>query len=302
MPGPNYVNSIRRFWRSFAGIDPISATKAREFLSTFIEVHEFHLWELESTTACELAKLLENSYRAVNIAFIHEWTLIAEEMEVNLFDIVESIHLRKGTHDNMRYPGFGVGGYCLTKDSLLAQWGASNFFKSEQVLSMTLAALSTNSHMPLHTFGLLAGLAGGDLAGKLIAVCGVSYLPEVPDTRNSPTEILVDELIRAGARVMVHDPCATTWLERPDVALTMNLGDIRSADGVVFAVPHGEYMGLSIDELLSVAGTVPIIVDANNIISDEKASRLYGAGCRLHGVGKGHWRRLGYHEWKVGNE
>ena len=163
----------------------------------------------------ELGKLLENSYRALNIAFMHEWTLLAEKIGVNLFDVVDSIRVRRGTHDNMRYPGFGVGGYCLTKDSLLAQWSAANLFGIDTVLEMTLAGLKTNYEMPLHTLQLVEEAAGGSLVGKTIAVCGVSYLAEVADTRNSPTETLLEGLLEKGARPRLHDPHVVTWIERP---------------------------------------------------------------------------------------
>jgi nucleotide sugar dehydrogenase len=297
MPGPNYINSIRHFWRTFSGIDEASTAKARDFLSSFIDTDSYPLWELEDTTSSELAKLLENSYRATNIAFIHEWTLLAERMGINLFAVIDSIRVRRGTHDNIRLPGFGVGGYCLTKDSLLAQWSANNWANQEVRLDMTLEALRINHRMPLHTLDLLKELAEGELTGKTIAVCGVAYLPEVADTRNSPTELLVDELFGAGAVVMVHDPYLTTWVERPDIPVTQALADcLRQADGIVFAVPHRAYRDLLANMIYqtSTASQPPLIVDAQNIISDEKAKVLHDAGCRLLGVGKGHWRKRGY--------
>src|SRR5207249_3311459 len=117
------------------------ATAARNFLNALIDTEKYPLTELADTSASEMAKLLENSYRAANIALIHEWTLLAEQVGVNLFEVVESIKVRKGTHDNIRYPGLGVGGYCLPKDPLLAQWSATHLFNTDIVLSMTLEAM-----------------------------------------------------------------------------------------------------------------------------------------------------------------
>ncbi|NER87928.1 nucleotide sugar dehydrogenase [Moorena sp. SIO3A2] len=297
MPGPKYINSIRHFWRTFSGIDQTSTAKARDFLSSFIDTTAYPLWELQDTNSSELAKLLENSYRATNIAFIHEWTLLAENMGINLFTVVDSIRVRQGTHDNMRFPGFGVGGYCLTKDSLLAQWSAINLANQELLLGMTLEALKINHRMPLHTLDLLKELFEGELAGKTIAVCGVAYLPEVADTRNSPTEIFVDELLKTGAVVIVHDPYVTTWVERPNIPVTQDLaGCLRQADGIVLAIPHRPYRDLLPQMICqaSLALSSPVLVDAQNIITDEKAELLHDAGCRLLGVGKGHWRTRGY--------
>jgi len=296
MPGPNYVNSIRRFWRSYSGIDLESAAQVRSFLSTFIDTTNYPLYELQRPSASEMAKLLENSYRAVNIAFVHEWTLLAEKIGVNLFDVIESIRVRKGTHDNIRYPGFGVGGYCLTKDSLLAQWSALNLFDTGVTLHMTLEALRVNHEMPRHTFDLLQEIVGNKLGGLRVLVCGVSYLPDLADTRNSPTELLYADLVSAEAVVSLHDPHTARWPERPDAPV---LSDFRKAladaEAVVFAVPHREYRELSAERLMAAAPRLRAVVDAQNILMDSSAAALHRAGCQVAGVGKGHWRRSGYH-------
>lgn len=295
MPGPQYVKSIRNFWRTFSGINEASQARVEEFLHSFIDTKQFPLRKLDSTIGSEMAKLVENSYRAVNIAFIHEWTLLAEAAEINLFEVVNSIRVRKGTHDNMRFPGFGVGGYCLTKDSMLAQWSSNNVFGSNVVLKMTLDALQINFEMPLHARDLLLEMADAGLQQKRILICGVSYLPDVADTRNSPTEVLVDELQAMNVDVMVHDSSVVVWKEKPDMRLERDfLASVEQADGIVFAVPHREYRDISVHELLGRMSKPVFIVDAQNIISDDKAQVLYEGGCQLLGVGKGHWRKRGY--------
>jgi UDP-N-acetyl-D-glucosamine dehydrogenase len=297
MPGPRYVDSIRAFWRTFSGINPESTEKARAFLSAFIDTENYPLAELADTNSSELAKLLENSYRAVNIAFIHEWALLAERSGINLFEVINAIRVRKGTHDNIRLPGFGVGGYCLTKDSLLAQWAGDHLFDTDVELSMTLSGLSINYDMPLHTLELLQELfEPGSLSGQTIVVCGVAYLPGVADTRNTPTERLVNELEALGTSVIVHDPYVTEWPEKPNVTVHADLAAcLQQADGVVLTVPHPEYRTLSAEALLAMLPKKPNIVDAQNILTDESAKILVDGGCRLLGVGKGHWRKNGYH-------
>jgi UDP-N-acetyl-D-glucosamine dehydrogenase len=297
MPGAGYIDSIRAYPRVFAGVDERSSAAAREFLATFVRTPDGNgLWQLDAPISSELAKLLENSYRATNIAFIHEWTVLAEEIGVNLFEVIDAIRARTGTHDNMRYPGFGVGGYCLTKDSLLAQWGSRELLASEAVLGMSLDALRTNALMPLHTARLVKEAAGGDVAHSVVAVCGVSYIPDVADTRNSPTAILVDELLAAGAAVRVHDPIVRAWIERPEIPVVQELDDVvRDADGIVLAVPHLAYRELAAATLVRQAGRPAFVVDAQNVLSDAAAAELHAAGWRVLGVGKGHWRKRGLH-------
>jgi nucleotide sugar dehydrogenase len=296
MPGPNYLASVRDYHRAVSGIDNESTIRAHAFLSTFVDTTTYPLVELPDPTSTELAKLLENSYRAVNIAFIHEWTLLAEDVGVDLFAVIDAIRVRKGTHDNMRYPGFGVGGYCLTKDSLLAQWGAGHLLGSERVLVTTLEALSINQSMPLHTLDLVSEAANNDLEGKRIAVCGVAYLADVGDTRHSPTETFVDALLSAGADVRVHDPSVRTWPERSDLPIAETIREaVAGADGVVFTVAHQAYRDLPADELHAFAENGRFVVDAQNVISDPSAQYLRSRGWRVIGVGKGHWRKRGYH-------
>ena len=153
-PGPNYLNSIKNYSRVYSGINLNSKNRAKEFLSSFIDVNTYPLVELHSTTASEMTKVLENSYRATNIAFIQEWTEFAEKAEVNLYEIINAIKKRK-THNNIMSPGFGVGGYCLTKDTLLADWSYKNMFSGEGHLDMSLKAININDLMPDHTFKLL---------------------------------------------------------------------------------------------------------------------------------------------------
>jgi nucleotide sugar dehydrogenase len=292
MPGPRYLESVRAYPRSYAGLDTEGAARTRAFLESFVSAPLRELPDLESA---ELGKLLENSYRAANIAFIHEWTRLAEAIGVNLWTVTDSIRARLGTHDNIRNPGLGVGGYCLTKDSLLAQWGADELLDSGVRLESTLAALATNRLMPLHTVEHVRALAGGELAGRTIAICGVAYLADVPDTRNSPVETLVRELADEGARVRVHDPCVTRWPELPEIPVERELDEaLAEVDGVVLAVPHGAYRQLGRHLLEVPVDRRPFVVDAQNLLGDAEAKALHSAGWLVSGVGKGHWRAAGY--------
>ena len=160
---------------------------------------------------------------------------------------------------------------------------------------MSLDALRTNAQMPLHTARLVAEASGGhhDLT---LAVCGLSYLPEVADTRESPSEILIDHLLENGSTVRLHDPILETWLERPDLVLSPELDDaLHGVDGIVFAVPHLQYRELSAAKLIECVGRPAFVVDAQNVVSDSAAEELHAAGWRVFGVGKGHWRKRLFH-------
>jgi len=296
-PGVNYVRSIRSFYRTYSGMDEVSAKLAGDFLGTIVDVESYPLRQVSSTRASEMAKILENSYRAANIALIQEWTVLAEEVGVNLFEVIESIRVRKGTHDNIRQPGFGVGGYCLTKDSFLAQFSAATLFGSGVKLEMTMRAMEINYAMPLHSVARLLELLDGSLAGKAVALFGVSYIADVGDTRNSPSEQFVDKVKALGAEVRVHDPAVEGWRERPEIPFCAGMEEAaRGADAVVFSVPHKAYLSLQAADLKAMVGKRGALLDANNLFGDGVALELRAAQWRVAGVGKGHWRAARFHQ------
>jgi UDP-N-acetyl-D-mannosaminuronate dehydrogenase len=139
-------------------------------------------------------------------------------------------------------------------------------------------------------------VAGHDFAGKTVVICGVSYLAEVPDTRNSPTELLARLFLKEGAIVKVHDPFVKVWSEVPAIQVFGSLENcLQMADIIIFAVPHKEYRGLLASQIINMVGNnYCSIVDAQNILTDETAVELHNTGYKLIGVGKGHWNKEGY--------
>ena len=291
MPGRNYLDSIINFYRVYSGINKTSKMKAEKFFKSFINTKDYPLYEMHSPTAAEMAKVLENSFRVANIAFIQEWTEYAERAGVNLFDAVEAIRMRP-THKNIMFPGFGVGGYCLPKDPLFAHWSSNNLFDKKAHFEMSLKAMATNDLMPRHTLALLRQRIA-DLNGKKITILGVSYLNDVADTRCSPTEHFYDKCLEEGATINIHDPFVCFWKEK-NIKIDTNIKSLKNKvhDIAIFTVRHGSYLDLKVEDIFSFLPGVKVIVDANNIISDDTARKLSEKGIDMIGVGKGHWRYL----------
>ena len=118
---------------------------------------------------------------------------LRKKAEVDIYSMIDAIRLRP-THSNMMYPGIGVGGYCLTKDSLLASWSNRVIFNNEIQLNQSEKAIRINDQMPYHAYKYLSSQT--DLEGKKITILGVSYRGDVGDTRSSPVEGLVFSLKR----------------------------------------------------------------------------------------------------------
>ena len=293
MPGEKYVDSIINMWRTYSGINERSKEKAEDFLSDLINTEDYPLWDLRRPVDSEMAKIMENSYRAMNIAFIYEWTLMAEDVGVNLFEVVDSISVRDGTHDNMMYPGFGVGGYCLPEDPLLGEWASQELFGREEELTFSKKAVKINDLMPLHTYDLVEEGLLGYVKDKKICVLGASYRKDVDDTRNSPTVTLYDEIVENGGEAVIHDPYADTIEGRDDIEVYDDLEKVLSgSDAVVFVQPHKKYLDLPMDEVISNIEAEGCVVDAFNILDDQEIKHLKEEGLRVLGVGKGHIRYL----------
>ena len=288
MPGAKYVASIRDFWRVFSGVNEKSIELCREFLSNCLNVEEYPLTQLDSTNASELAKTMENTYRAVNIALTLEWARFAEQIGVDIFKVREAIRKRKGTHDNLLRPSLGVGGYCLTKDPVLANWAMQTLFGLEGCLEMAIRGVNINDTMPLHTIEIIRR-EFESLSNLKVAVLGVSYLENVGDTRHSPSKTLVEFLRKEFATALTHDPYVEAWPELDESKVESDLNAVLpGADVVIFAVGHDQYKGLKPEEVVAMCGTKPLIVDCSNFLSDATIAEYKKLGCKVRGVGKGH--------------
>ena len=242
MPGPNYIDSIQNFYRVYSGIDEKSAISVEKFLRTIISTEKYPLTQLANTNATEMAKVLENSYRAMNIAFMVEWSRFAEQADVNLYEVVSAIRMRP-THSNMMLPGIGVGGYCLTKDPLLASWAKQNLFNSELPLKQSETSLQINDQMPLFAFNYLKETFKGSLKSKNVFLLGVSYRSDISDTRYTPVEPFYDYLSSEGARICLHDPYVDVWEEK-GIEVSSDLKQLleEDIDILVFCTNHSEYI------------------------------------------------------------
>ena len=184
-----------------------------------------------------MAKVLENSFRAMNIAFIVEWSRFAEEANVNLYEVINAIRMRP-THKNIMFPGIGVGGYCLTKDPLLASWSKLNLFNSKSNLSQSENVVKINDQMPLFAFNYLKSFFPAGFNKLKVLMLGVSYLSNVGDTRYSPVELFYDCLESAGARINLHDPYVSYWKEK-DLTIENNISDVFSEEYNILIISTG---------------------------------------------------------------
>lgn len=319
MPGKNYVSSIRDFWRVCSGVNEESRRKVETFLSEILNVEKFPLTVLDSPMESETCKVIENSYRATILAFLHEWSVFSERNGVDLMKVIEAIKVRP-THSNIIFPGPGIGGYCLPKDGGLGIWAYQTLLGFEDnIFKITPQAIDINDTRPLHVARLVRDALRN--MGKIVAACkiaifGASYREDVGDTRYSGSEMLIRKLAEMGADISVHDPYVKHWWEfekqdtypAPDhswarffrnqenlkrLVVSQDMKEtVSGADAVVLAVRHEHYVGLSADDLLEMTGKPVAVVDCFGILSDADIRRYFELGCEVKGLGRGNVKRI----------
>jgi UDP-N-acetyl-D-glucosamine dehydrogenase len=319
MPGKNYVSSIRDFWRVCSGISPTARERVKAFLSDVLNVEKFPLTILETPIESETCKVIENSYRATILAFLHEWSLFAERNGIDLIKVIDAIKVRP-THSNMIFPGPGIGGYCLPKDGGLGIWAYQTLLGFEDdIFKITPQAIDINDTRALHVARLVRDALRN--MGKIVAACkvavfGASYREDVGDTRYSGSELLVRKLAEMGAEISVHDPYVQHWWEfekqesypapghswsrffrnqdkLTELKISKDLPDaLKGGDAVVFAVRHEHYLDLDPDKIVEMTGKPVAIIDCFGILDDLKIKRFFELGCEVKGLGRGHVKRI----------
>ena len=283
MPGPNYMNSITNFWRVYAATSDSAAERTREFYERFVNTKKYPMLKLDSPRASELAKVLENSYRAANIAFMQEWTEFSHDLGVDLFSIVDAIKIRP-THSNIRRPGLGVGGYCLTKDPLMGVVTSKKFLNGTHRFPISAKSVEINDNMPIFSLKLLKDGIGQDLSGKRVLLIGMSYRNDVGDFRSSAALDFANMCRDSGCIVDCNDPYIKEEVfEGYDV--NNDLRNLSNYDSIVLCVGHEEYAKNDIvSKLLTFKG---FILDTNEVLSKDSVKKLALSGSKLKATGRG---------------
>jgi len=319
MPGKNYVASIRDFWRVCSGVNEEATRRVVKFLKEVINTDKYPLTVLDRPIESETAKIVENSFRATILAFLDEWSLFAERNGVDLIKVINAIKVRP-THNNMIFPGPGIGGYCLPKDGGLGLWAYRHIHGFEdEIFKITPMAIDINDTRSLHVAQLTRDALrnmGRPIASAEVLVLGASYREDVGDTRYSGSELIVRRLTEMGAELRVHDPYVPHWWEfekqdeypassqslkrffrgqekLKDLRVEQDLAKaLKGTDAVILAVRHKHYLNLDPDEVVKMAGGMIAVIDCFGLLDDNKIKRYFELGCEVKGLGRGHVKRI----------
>ncbi|MBF6605452.1 MAG: nucleotide sugar dehydrogenase [Chloroflexi bacterium] len=241
--------------RLVGGSTPAATARAAVLLRTInTTVHE-----LSSPDAAELAKLLENVFRNVNIALVNQLALLCERMGLDVWEVIDAAATKPFGFMPFR-PGPGVGGHCIPVDPYYLAWRAREFDFVDRFVEL---AGDINLAMPRHVVDLVAEALndrGRALRGARVGVLGVAFKPNVRDPRNSPAADIIAGLRARGAVVAYHDPhvarfTASDGAELESVDLDAILAD---RDVVVVVTPHAAIDWAAVYE------RAPLVVDTTD--------------------------------------
>jgi UDP-N-acetyl-D-mannosaminuronic acid dehydrogenase len=255
--------------RVIGGVTPESAQAGRDLYATFVKGQ---IIETDATTA-EMVKLMENTYRDVNIAIANEFSRLADKFGVDVWEAISiaSLHPRV----KILSPGPGVGGHCISVDP----W----FFveAAPELTPLIYHSRQVNDSQPHFVVDLIER-ALENLSGKKIAALGLAYKPDVDDLRESPANEVVHLLQHKGAQVKAWEPFKPD-ANLPGITMASSLEEcIKDADAIVLLVKHTEFINLNPEEITKKT-KAKIVIDTVNGFNDEV------------------WRTEGFTIYKLGN-
>jgi UDP-N-acetyl-D-glucosamine dehydrogenase len=240
---PERIDPMNKSWnirntpKLVAGLTPTAASMAKDFYSKFIDQVEV----CDSLEVAETAKLLENSFRLVNISFINELAMFCQRIGIDINDVVKAASTKPYGFMPF-YPSIGVGGHCIPVDPLYLAEAARSVGTPSRFIEL---ADEINLGMPAYFVERANEILAG-LKSKRILVIGVAYKPNVADVRETPVELLISELRKSGAIVSWHDDLVGNWNGERSVEIS------NQFDLAILATPHD---GIELKKL----GNVPLL-------------------------------------------
>ncbi len=219
----NHLWHIKNTPKLVAGLTDVACTLAMQFYGNFID----ELVQCQSLEIAETAKLLENSFRLVNISFINELSIFCQKLGIDVNEVVKAAATKPYGFMPF-YPSVGVGGHCIPVDPLYLSNKAREIGAPTRFIDL---ADQINREMPGYFVGRAEEKLGG-LKNKKILVVGVSYKPNVVDVRETPVSALINGLREKGAQVSWHDDLVKDWNDEKSVDLKPGF------DLAIIATPH----------------------------------------------------------------
>jgi len=258
--------------RVVGGATKEATLKAAMFYRSIINAN---IVELSSIKAAEATKIMENTFRDVNIAFVNEMAKSFDKAGIDITEVIKGASTKPFAF-MPHYPGAGVGGHCISVDPYYLIEKAKRLGFNHKFLSL---AREINNSMPHYTVEILEGLMkklGRELKNSRVGVLGLAYKANVDDIRESPSFEIISILKEKGAEVFIFDPYVA---EKSNVK---SAGEIlEKSDFLVLATDHKEFKMITPEKIKE--NGILAIVDGRNCLDKEKIKSM---GILYHGIGR----------------
>lgn len=209
--------------------------RAAEFYGTFVE----NVVRVSGTRAAEMAKLLENTFRHINIALVNELAILCQDLDIDVWEVIDAA-ASKPFGFMPFYPGPGVGGHCIPVDPMYLSWRVKQFGGAAKFIEL---ARDVNDAMPAYCVTRVQDLLNDReraIKGSRILVIGVAYKNDISDMRESPALRVIEGLLARGALVEFHDPHVESIRVSGQTLTNVPLDDdrVRAADCVLVLTAH----------------------------------------------------------------
>ncbi len=255
--------------RVIGGIGEKSTKKASEFYRNIIDAE---ILELSSVRAAEAVKIIENTFRDVNIAFVNEIAMSFDQMGIDIIEVIKGAKT-KPFGFMAHYPSCGVGGHCIPVDPYYLIEKAKQKGFNHKFLSL---ARDINNNMPDYTVQkVIEGLnaVGLPIKGTCVCVLGLAYKKDVDDIRERPSLKIIKILEKLGAKVETYDPFF------PEKSTLKSLIESKDCECIIIATDHTEFLGLDLEK----GGKVKVLIDGKNCMNKDKIS---SNGIVYRGIGR----------------
>ncbi len=266
-PG-NKTYGVRNTPKIIGGATPACTEVAQALYSKAIN----RVVPVSSTRAAEMVKLLENTFRSVNIGLVNEMAVMCDKLDVNVWEVIEAASTKPFGFMTF-YPGPGLGGHCIPIDPLYLSWKLKALNYNARFIEL---ASEINSQMPLYVVGKVIDALNAvkkSVNGSNILVLGAAYKRDIDDLRESPALDVIRLLQERGASVVYHDPYVLDLrhegLNMESVELTADT--LHDADCVVIVTDHSSY------NWEWIAQEASIIVDSRNALKGVKETPAHVA-------------------------
>ena len=247
-----------------SGINKKSLEKISEFYKLIID----EVVEISGTREAEMVKLIENTYRQVNIAMVNELAILSNMLDIDIWEVVEAAKTKPFGFQSFR-PGPGVGGHCIPIDPKYLS------FKTRQIgqpVRFVELAQEINNSMPNYVVARISELMNKKeilLKNSKILILGVAYKKDIGDTRESPALDIIESLLEKSVDISYYDPHVDELtVNKRSIAREENLENLSNFDLILIHTPHSKFQEINFDSVAS------LIFDSTGSFTISNANRL----------------------------